>query len=261
MLRRPIWAVAFCLLAALAFLTAGRLLGLAPFMALPWGAPASELILAALAALGLLALGKGRVLTDRGRGFAEGVKAGGFMAAYLALALAGTLTMWDREPVGNAEAVRFFLYMFAIGLAEELTFRGVIQNVLADAFGRDSRRGVWRTVCLSGLVFGLVHLVNILSGVSPLGAVMQALAAAAIGVYLGAVYARCGNIWVLVLLHGANDLVGMMVSNGLERDAAVEAISAYGPERFITVGLYLALAAFLLRPKKLDEALADRPAA
>ncbi len=255
MLKRPVWAVLFSLGTAALYLAAGKLLGLLTLLNEQWGGLAAEIILAALAALGLLALGRRSVLTDRGRGLAEGMMAGGFMTVYLCLALMGALALWDREPMSSLDAVRFVLYMFAIGLAEELTFRGVIQNVLADALGRTTRRGVWRTVGLSGAVFGLAHLGNVLSGVSLPGAVMQTLAAAAIGVYLGAVYVRCGNIWPLVLLHGLNDLVGMIASNGLEENAAVEAISLYGPEKFITVGIYIALAAFLLRRKKLDEIL------
>ena len=252
MLKRPFWAVIFALAAGAAFLAAGWLLALLPFRKTPWGGLLAELALAALAALGLLALGKGRVLTERGRGFGEGMAAGGFLLGLSCLGLMGALSLWQREPMSNLEAVRFVLYMFAIGLAEELTFRGLIQNVLADAFGRDSRRGVWSTVIVSGLVFGLVHLSNILSGVSVPGAVMQALSAASVGVYLGAVYARCGTIWPLVALHGINDLVGMMAAGGNEMSDAVEAVSGYGPEKFIAVGLYIALAVFLLRRKKLD---------
>ena len=257
MLKRPVWAAAFSLAAAALFLAAGKLLGLLTLLDEQWGGLAAELILAALAALGLLALGKRSVLTDRGRGLAEGMLAGGFMTVCLCLGLMGSLALWDREPMSSLAAVRFVLYMFAIGLAEELTFRGVIQNVLADAFGRTTRRGVRRTVCLSGAIFGLVHLSNVLSGVSLPGAAMQALAAASVGVYLGAVYVRCGNVWALVLLHGLNDLVGMIASNGVGQDAAVEAISSYGPEKFITVGIYIALAAFLLRRKKLDGILEE----
>lgn len=252
MLKRPFWAVCFALAAGAAFLAAGWLLALLPFTATPWGGLAAELALAALAALGLLALGKGRVLTDRGRGFGEGMAAGGFLLGLSCLALMGSLALWDREPMSSLAAVRFVLYMFAIGLAEELTFRGLIQNVLADAFGRDSRRGVWRTVIASGLVFGLVHLANVFSGVTAMGAAMQALGAAAVGMYLGAVYVRCGTIWPLVVLHGINDLVGMIAAEAMGDGGAVEAISDYGPEKLFTVGIYLALTAFLLRRKKLE---------
>lgn len=252
MLRRPFWAVLFALAAGAAFLAAGWLLTRLPFAEAPWGRLAAELALAGLAALGLLALKKGRVLTERGRGFGEGMIAGGFLLGVSCLALMGSLALWQREPMGVWEALLFIFYMFAIGLAEELTFRGLIQTVLADAFGRDSRRGVWRTVIVSGLVFGLVHLSNILSGVSVSGAAMQALTAAAVGVYLGAVYVRCGTIWPLVVLHGVNDLVGMIAAEATGEGGAVEEISGYGPEKFIAVGLYLALAVFLLRRKKLD---------
>lgn len=253
MLKKPVWAVVFGVLAAAAFVGAGQLLGFMPFIDTPWGGPLAELCLGLLAAVVLLVIGKGRVLTERGAGFKEGLKAGGFMAGYLTLLVLSMAAIWEQEPVGELEVLRFAAYMLAISLAEELTFRGVIQNVLAGAFGRDSERGVWLTVLASGAIFGSVHISNVLAGAALAGVVMQALAAAAIGMYFGAIYIRCGNIWFLVLLHAFNDLAGLMAVGGMDETAMVESVSSYGPERLITVALYLGLTMFLLRPKKMAE--------
>lgn len=252
-LKKPVWATVFCFFTAAAFIGAGQLLAFLPFMDTAWGGPLAELCLGLLAAVALWAVGHGRVLTEKGAGFKEGLKAGGFLVGYLALLALAMAAIWEREPVGEMEVLRFVLYMLAIGLAEELCFRGVIQNVLAGAYGRDSARGVWLTVILSGAIFGAVHMTNVFAGAAVYGVLMQAVAAAAVGMYFGAIYIRCGNIWFLVLLHAFNDLAGMLAAGGLDESAMVESVSSYGPERLVTVALYLGLTMFLLRPKKMAE--------
>lgn len=259
MRKRPFLTVILCLLIALGYLGVGRLLSRVPVLAESfWGGLAVELLLAELGVVILLLIKRGRVLTRGGRGFTEGVKAGGFLftlLVILVLSQAAEAVMYGREPVSDLYAIYFIAYMFAIGLAEELFFRGIIQNLLADAFGRDSRRGVWLAVTVSGVIFGAVHLSNLQAGVSPLGGVMQAVVAAAIGMYFGAIYARCGNIWPLVVLHGLNDMAGLM-----SEQSVVEAVSSYGLERLLGAALYVALTAFLLRSRKLEPLLEPAPA-
>ena len=238
---------------AVIFLAAGYLLGWLPVAATAWGGVLVELLLAGVGLAAMLALRQGRALLDPGRGFGEGVKAGGFLVGYLTLLLFAQVILWEAQPVDNGQALAFVAYMFAVGLAEELMFRGVIQNLLAEAFGRHTRRGVWMTVICSGVIFGLVHLTNVFAGVAVTGALVQAVVAAAVGMYFGAIYARCGNIWFMVLLHGFNDLVMLMASDSLDTAGVVEELSGYGLERIAGLVLYLALTAFLLRPRKMEQ--------
>ena len=257
MLKKPGWALGCGVLMAALFLAAGHLLGRLPVAGTFWGAPLVELLLAGVGALAMVAVGQGRRLLDLGRGFGEGVKAAGAMVGYLVLLMSAQVALWNAAPVDNGRALAFVAYMFIIGLAEELMFRGVIQNLLADAFGRDTGRGVWLSVIGSGLIFGLVHLSNVFAGVALTGALIQALVGAAAGMYLGAIYARCGNLWFLVLLHGFNDLVMLMAADGLDTAAVTAEISGYGLERLIGLAMYLALTAFILRPRKMAQITAQ----
>lgn len=252
----------FGLGAAAAFVAAGWLLGLGYYLLFPggsgsyWASGVLNMLLAVLTVLALWGLKKAHVLKDRGAGFWAGTRTGGFLAfmiMYLLVvgvaegAASGTL-----QPI--ATILGFAFSMFAVGFSEELLFRGLIQNVLADCFGRDTARGVWLTAIVSGVIFGLTHLSNIFTaGITLLAGAMQAVAAAGVGVYFGAIYARCGNLWVLICLHSLNDFAALVTSGLWETGSVVETISSYGPERLLSVILYGGLAAFLLRRKKMAQ--------
>ena len=250
MKRKPTVAILICVALAACYVGVIQLLSLTPLADTIWGGVAAYAIMAGLALTALLLLRQGWALRRLWVGFIPGVTAAGFLAVYLWIMLMVVLVMGDGLP-SLGELAPFAVTMLAVGLGEELMFRGLIQNLLANCFGRDTRKGVWATVAVSGCIFGVAHLTNIFSGVTPLGAVMQALAACALGMYFGAIYARCGNIWVMVLLHAANDFVAFLASGFMGAEDAVEAISSYGPERLVSVALYLGLTAFLLRKKKL----------
>ena len=66
------------------------------------------------------------------------------------------------------------LNILGIGFREETVFRGVIANNLGIAYGKDLR-GVWKAVVISGLIFGLAHLTNIVFGVNPARVAIQVI--------------------------------------------------------------------------------------
>jgi len=60
------------------------------------------------------------------------------------------------------DAIDFLLFFFscmAIGLFEEIIFRGVVFSVLANKFSKD-HKGFLQTYVVSSLLFGLAHLFN-----------------------------------------------------------------------------------------------------
>ena len=249
MKRKPIVTILICVVLAACYVGVIQLMALLPFVNTAWGSAAAYAIMACLALGAMLAFRQGRALRRLRAGFISGFAAAGFLAAYLWIMLMAVLVMSEELPA-IGDMLPFAAAMVAVGVGEELMFRGLIQNILADRFGRDTRRGVWITVIASGCIFGAAHLTNIFSGVTVGGAVMQALAACALGMYFGAIYARCGNIWVMIILHAFNDIIAFLASGLMGAGDAVEAISSYGPERFVAVALYLGLTAFLLRKKK-----------
>ena len=243
-----------CIALAVVYVGVIQLLSLTPLARTDWGGVGAYAVMACLSLLGILAFRQGMALRRLRAGFISGFAVAGFLTVYLWITfiavLVAELVLGEGLPSVGA-AAPFLLTMLLVGLGEELMFRGLIQNLLADCFGRDTRRGVWLTVAVSGCIFGVAHLTNIFSGVTVMGAVIQALAASALGMYFGAIYARCGNIWVMVILHAFNDVVAFLGSGLMGAENAVEAISDYGPERLVAVALYVGLTAFLLRKKKL----------
>lgn len=251
----------FCVGAAVAFVILGWLLGVGFALLLPngnlyWVEGLIDMLLAALTLLALWRLKKVHILTDRGRGLLAGIRAGGFLVVLIALLLIGGLIEGlSQGSIQPAAVILGYTFdMFAVGLAEELLFRGLILNVLADFFGRDRAKGVWLTVIVSGAIFGLAHLSNILTaGLTPAAGILQAAAAVGVGIYFGAIYVRCGNLWALICLHAVNDFVALMSTGVWGVASEVEVISSYGPERLLSVALYVGLAVFLLRRKKMDQ--------
>lgn len=144
--------------------------------------------------------------------------------------------------------------ILGIGFREESIYRGVIANNLGIAFGKD-QRGVWKAVVISGLIFGLVHLMNIFTGVDPARAAIQAVSACALGMYFTAIYYRGGNLWVLILIHCLTDAGGLFrpaFTTAATQAGQINELSLTG---LIIIPVYLGITVFLLRKKKMDEVL------
>lgn len=57
----------------------------------------------------------------------------------------------------------FTLYMFMVGLGEEVLFRGLLLNNFLVAWG-DTKEGMVKAVWVSAAIFGAVHLLNVAAG-------------------------------------------------------------------------------------------------
>ncbi|NUS86641.1 MAG: CPBP family intramembrane metalloprotease [Streptomyces sp.] len=87
-------------------------------------------------------------------------------------------------------AVGLFGFMAAAAVTEELMFRGVLFRIV------EERIGTWIALALTGVLFGLSHLLN--PHASLWGAIAIAIEA---GGMLGAAYAATRNLWVPIGLH------------------------------------------------------------
>lgn len=112
------------------------------------------------------------------------------------LVLIGT-SLWEGfRPIGLLQLAGDVLYCFlAVGLAEELLFRGLIYHAL------DTLRGPRLAVWGSALAFGFYHV-----GV---GGVLGFIAGLLSGVILGAIRLRGGGIVGPVLVHGLIDVTAI----------------------------------------------------
>lgn len=160
-------------------------------------------------------------------------------------------------------AIAIVLLYLAVGIFEDFLIRGLSLNILLDKYGQ-TRKGIWLSVIVSSLLFGAIHFSNILTGASFTGVLIQVISASFIGMYFSAIYLRSGNVWVVALLHGIYDLVASIPSLFQSEEIIdttleyAESISNYSWGSVIFSLVFVALAIFLLRKKKMSNVFAIR---
>lgn len=198
-------------------------------------------------------LGMGHVFHEKGVGFFKSMLPAGVLLVYYAYAGLVSVVFGDLQ--GSLQPplqiIAFLLCMAAVGLAEELAFRGLITRMIFDKYGH-SRSGLWLTVVVSGIIFGCMHLTNGIGGVIPLaGVLIQVLGATALGMCLSAIYIRCRNLWAVAAIHGFMDFCALISSGIFASTTIAETVGSYTPEMLSSLWFYGGIAAFLLRKSKL----------
>lgn len=112
-------------------------------------------------------------------------------------------------PRNGAERVWAAFLSLNAGLGEELFFRLVLPLVLVALLGNALLAFVITT-----LVFGLMHTYQGIAGV---------IATTIVGAVMGAIYLATGNIWIVVILHAAIDLNGLLLMPYLAQRRAARA--------------------------------------
>ncbi len=87
------------------------------------------------------------------------------------------------------------LLMIGTGFVEEVLFRGLLFNAIL------AKSGVKRAVIVSGITFGLGHIVNLFNGYSSMEQIGQIVVAIAIGIVLALLVALSNNLWPGILFH------------------------------------------------------------
>ena len=104
------------------------------------------------------------------------------------------------EAISNVMNMNFFVQLFmsviSAGIAEEVLFRGCIQNRLMCRINN-----IWAMVITAAL-FGLIH-----------GNVSQFITATVTGIAFCFVYAKTRSLWVSILTHMFNNLVSFLCSD------------------------------------------------
>ena len=123
----------------------------------------------------------------------------------------------------SAGAGSWALYIFnclTVGAFEELIFRGTVLTLLLRVLPR-SRKGAFGAVMISSAVFGLMHLVNLIS--NPAGAVfMQVGYSFLIGAMCALSLLLTRNIFTSILLHAGFNICGLLEESLNEGAAAVK---------------------------------------
>ncbi len=120
--------------------------------------------------------------------------------------------------------INLILYCLTIGLYEEFLCRGWLQNEFIERFGKNKKQ-VIRSIIVASLVFGAMHLTNVLAGQSLFETILQVIFAASVGVFLGSVYYKTKNIWAVVLLHGFYDFTIFLGEHSLIRDCTTGTVT------------------------------------
>ncbi len=109
---------------------------------------------------------------------------------------------------GDFGFVPYAAYCLAVGIMEEVIFRGLIFPLFMYKFKR-TKKGLFRTIIVSSAVFGLMHLLNIIGGVAPF-VIVQVVYSFLIGAMCALVLLFTGNIIFPILVHAVFDLGGLL---------------------------------------------------
>lgn len=129
-------------------------------------------------------------------------------------AIAGAASLWlapvsalDLEPLRAAQVI---LLCLVTGVFEEGVFRVLALDALVPALGGD-RRAMARAALVSVVLFGVLHVslgeAAALDAVSGLQVVLKPLQACLFGLFMAAMYFKVRNLWPLVGVHAAFNLL------------------------------------------------------
>lgn len=143
----------------------------------------------------------------------------------------------------------------AAGFFEETIFRGVTVPIGMRYIRSEKRVSI--IVLFTALVFGLLHVGNIINGASVAMGLIQGIATIFAGVLFVAVFLRTGNILIPILMHGVYDYMCFVTDASLENGIMTA--------ETVTTGLILAVLVdiiagiwglYLIRPAKRAEIFA-----
>ena len=165
-----------------------------------------------------------------GFGF-TGVKPAFFFVSLLVCApyLVAGLDLHARDSVGGE-----VLMQFVNAFGEELLFRGVIFALLM-------RLAPWKSIALSGVLFGAMHLIHGVMDGDWAAATHQALVTTAGGLMFAAVRHRTGSLWCAIALHMFLNLSIIFSNIGPTHGEAMQDVAEN-----IAMAIQLALVAWVL---------------
>lgn len=120
--------------------------------------------------------------------------------------------------INKTNLITLALYCICIGIYEEFLCRGWLQNEFIERFGND-RKGVIKSIVISSLIFGLMHLSNI-SVQSTFDTILQIINALSMGMLLGSIYYKSNNIWTVIVLHALWDFGILFTDHALLMDCS-----------------------------------------
>ena len=146
-----------------------------------------------------------------------------------------------------------FLHALSPGFGEEMLFRGLgISNFMRTV---KSEKRIYVIFWLSSLTFGFAHASNMISGAALSTSIIQSFYAVGIGLLLGAVYLRTGNLLPTIIAHFCLDFMefvraDLTESGGIMQDTLI------GDKVTVVVAIAAGIfGIFLMRKSKLPEVM------
>lgn len=133
--------------------------------------------------------------------------------APLAIIIAVLVVLGANSALGVTGTALVVLLMLGVGFLEELLFRGLLFKAILQ------RSGLTRAVVISGVTFGIGHLVNLLRGYTGGEQVLQIVAGIALGIVLALLFAVTGSILPGALFHVLLNIGGTVTQRDLSGDA------------------------------------------
>ena len=135
----------------------------------------------------------------------------------LVICIAGVSSLmmsYQKPEIGFARVLPrlllFFVFNMTVGAVEEILYRGLIFNSFRKYFG-ESKKGIYRAALLSGAVFGIVHLTNLIFAPDlVIATITQVIYAFFFGVLFAVIYYRTDNLLPCIILHGIFDFISVI---------------------------------------------------
>lgn len=113
--------------------------------------------------------------------------------------------------------VQYIILVFftiAVGFNEEIYFRGLVFQFLMV-------KGRKKAIIVSSIIFGSLHLINVLRGKSPLYLVLQMLFAFLVGIILAEIASITKSLWGIIIWHAAHDFIASITTETLDYTALI----------------------------------------
>jgi membrane protease YdiL (CAAX protease family) len=135
-----------------------------------------------------------------------------YSIAVSAYAMTGNL---DFRFSGAAPSGPVTLFILIAAFLEEVAFRGLILQAFVRGWG-STNRGLIKSVLISSLLFGAMHILDFLGGRPLPGVLLQSMEAFLLGIWLATLVLSGKSIYPAALFHAVFNLAAYLSFNGSE---------------------------------------------
>lgn len=140
----------------------------------------------------------------------------------------------DYRPTTLKVLIECVFYYIGVGIIEEFFARGLLLNGIEKVLKGSNVQ--LRAICLSALIFGAGHIVGMI-GSTPFHIASKVVWTVGLGIYLGAIYVKTRNLWLVSIFHAIIDLCALPFCFSLQTEySEVSAFIIAGT--FLLIGVY-----------------------